>query len=333
MSEKGYIPPYTISDKTVNLISAITEIITKITINDNMSNNPRLRRDNRIRTIHASLAIENNSLSLDQVTDIINGKRILGAPDEICEVKNAFEAYNKLLELNPYSVKDMLLAHKVLMNELTKEAGTFRSGGVGVFAGQQLVHMAPPANQVPYLIKELVDWAKKAEVHPLIKSCVFHYEFEFIHPFADGNGRMGRMWQTLLLYKWKSLFGWLPIETLIRERQEEYYKVLGECDHSGDSGKFVEFLLTTVYDALSEIADTEQVTAQVTEQVRKLLSVIDDKEYSTKQMMELLGLKHRPSFRDNYLLPALELGYIEMTIPDKPNSSKQRYRKVKHAIK
>lgn len=332
MSEKGYIPPYTISDKTVNLISAITEIITKITINDNMSNNPRFRRDNRIRTIHASLAIENNSLSLDQVTDIINGKRILGAPDEICEVKNAFEAYNKLLELNPYSVKDILLVHKVLMSELTKEAGTFRSDGVGVFAGKQLVHMAPPANQVPYLIRDLVDWAKKAEVHPLIKSCVFHYEFEFIHPFGDGNGRMGRMWQTLLLYKWKSLFGWLPIETLIRERQEEYYKVLGECDHSADSGKFVEFLLTTVYDVLSEIADTEQVTAQVTEQVEKLLEVMDDKEYSTKEMMELLGLKHRPSFRDNYLLPALALGYIEMTIPDKPNSSKQKYKVINKMI-
>jgi len=138
------------------------------------------------------------------------------------------------------------------------------------------------------------------------------------------------MWQTLLLYKWKSLFGWLPIETLIRERQEEYYRVLGECDQSADSGKFVEFLLTTVYDALCEIADTEQVTAQVTEQVEKLLDAMDDKEYSTKEMMELLGLKHRPSFRDNYLLPALKLGYIEMTIPDRPNSSKQKYRKVEN---
>lgn len=328
MSERGYVPPYTITDKTVNLISAITEIITKITINDDMSNNPRLRRDNRIRTIHASLAIENNSLSLDQVTDIINGKRILGSPNEICEVKNAFEAYNKLLEMNPYSINDMLQAHKVLMNELTKEAGIFRSGGVGVFAGEQLVHMAPPANQVPHLIKELVAWAKKAEVHTLIKSCVFHYEFEFIHPFADGNGRMGRMWQTLLLYKWKSLFGWLPIETLIRERQDEYYKVLGECDHSADSGKFIEFLLKTIYDALSEIADTEQVREQVTEQVERLLEVIGDKEYSTKELMELLGLKHRPTFRDNYLLPSLELGLIEMTVPDKPNSSKQKYRRV-----
>ncbi|SCP97379.1 Fic family protein [Anaerobium acetethylicum] len=329
MSEKVYIPLYTITDKIVNLVSAITEIITKLMINDDMTNIPRLLEDNRIRTIHASLAIENNSLSLDEVIDIINGKKILGTPAEICEVKNAFEAYNRLLEMNPYSVKDMLLAHKVLMNELTKEAGTFRSGGAGVFVGKQLVHMAPPANQVPHLIKELVDWAKKAEVHPLIKSCVFHYEFEFIHPFAEGNSRMGRMWQTLLLYKWKSLFGWLPIETLIRERQDEYNKVLDECDQSADSGKFVEFLLKAIYEVLCEIADTEQVMEQVTEQVERLLKVIGDKEFSTKELMELLELKHRPTFRDNYLLPAMDIGYIEMTIPDKPNSSKQKYKMVK----
>ena len=180
----------------------------------------------------------------------------------------------------------------------------------------------------PRLIEELVDWAKKAEVHPLIKSCVFHYEFEFIHPFADGNGRMGRMWQTLLLYRWKSLFGWLPIETLIRERQEEYYKVLGECDQSSDSGKFIEFILTAIYDALCQIVDTEQVYEQVTEQVEKLLRVIGEDEYSTKELMELLGLKHRPTFRDNYLLPALDMGLVEMTIPDKPKSNKQKYRRV-----
>ncbi len=331
MNERGYVPPYTISDKTVNLISEITEIITKITINDQMSHNPQLRRENRIRTIHASLAIENNSLSLDQVTDIINGKRILGAPEEICEVKNAFEAYNRLLEMNPYAIDDMLVTHKVLMNELTKEAGVFRSGGVGIFAGEQLVHMAPPANLVPNLIKELIDWVVQAEVHPLIKSCVFHYEFEFIHPFSDGNGRMGRMWQTLLLYNWKTLFGWLPIETLIRERQEEYYKVLGECDKTADSGRFIEFLLKTINDALHEIEATEQATEQVAEQVaeqvKRLLNVIYEKEYSTKELMALLGLKHRPTFRTNYLLPALELGLIEMTEPDHPNSSKQKYKR------
>lgn len=249
------------------------------------------------------------------MTDIINGKRILGAPNEICEVKNAFEAYELLLQMNAYSIKDMLAAHRVLMNELTKEVGTFRCGGVGVFAGDVLVHMAPPAERVPQLIAELIDWTKRAEVHPLIKSCVFHYEFEFIHPFMDGNGRMGRMWQTFLLYQWKPLFGWLPIETLIRERQEEYYKVLGDCDHKADSGMFIEFILTAIRDALKEIVITEQVGEQVTEQVRKLLNCMSEEAFTTKELMEKLGLKHRPTFRDNYLLPALELGYIEMSIP------------------
>jgi len=327
MSRNGYVPPYTISDKTVNLISGITEIITEITIQDNLNPNPRLRRDNRIKTIHASLAIENNSLSLDQVTDIINGKRILGAPAEICEVKNAFEAYERLLRLNPFLQNDMLSAHNILMKELTIEAGIFRSGGVGIYAGKELIHMAPPADRVPILMKELMDWVKKAEVHPLIKSSVFHYEFEFIHPFADGNGRMGRMWQTLLLYQWKPLFGWLPIETLIQERQDEYYKVLGECDNTADSGKFVEFILQAMYDVLTETAGTEQVTEQQTEQVKKLLEVLGSKELTTKELMAKVGLKHRPTFRNNYLLPALELGIVEMTLPDKPNSSKQKYRR------
>ncbi|MCK5762580.1 MAG: Fic family protein [Clostridiales bacterium] len=327
MIKNGYVPPYTITNKTVNLISKIIEIITKISIKENVSLNPRLRRDNRIKTIHASLAIENNSLSLDQVTDIINGKRVLGAPDEICEVKNAFEVYEKLLRLDPYSQSDMLLAHRILMRDLTKEAGMYRSGGVGIFAGDMLVHMAPPVEHAPQLIKELVDWTKSTDAHPLIKSSVFHYEFEFIHPFTDGNSRMGRMWQTLLLYNWKSLFGWIPIETVIKERQDEYYKVLGECDNAADSGKFVEFLMQAIYDVLSEISMTEQVGAQVTEQVEKLLVALGDDILTTNELMERVGLKHRPTFRNNYLLPAMKLGFVEMTIPNKPNSSKQRYRK------
>ena len=327
MADKGYTPPYTITDEILNLVSDITEILTKLTIDDKMNYNPRLRRDNRVKTIHASLAIEDNSLSIEQVTDIIAGKRVLGPQNEICEVKNAFEAYENLLELNPYLIKDMLKAHKMLMHDLTKEAGTFRQGGVGVFAGDRLVHMAPPAERVPQLIKELIDWLKKDKAHPLIKSCVFHYEFEFIHPFADGNGRMGRMWHTLILYKWKPIFGWLPIETIIRERQEEYYNALGKADSKADSGVFIEFLLQAIYDSLKEYDKTEQVTVQVTEQVERLLDAIGDDIVSSKELMERLGIKHRPNFRDKYLLPAMKLGLIEMTIPDKPNSSKQKYKK------
>ena len=327
MADKGYTPPYTITDEILNLVSDITEILTKLTIDDKMNYNPRLRRDNRVKTIHASLAIEDNSLSIEQVTDIIAGKRVLGPQNEICEVKNAFEAYENLLELNPYLIKDILKAHKMLMHDLTKEAGTFRQGGVGVFAGDRLVHMAPPAERVPQLIKELIDWLKKDKAHPLIKSCVFHYEFEFIHPFADGNGRMGRMWHTLILYKWKPIFGWLPIETIIRERQEEYYNALGKADSKADSGVFIEFLLQAIYDSLKEYDKTEQVTVQVTEQVERLLDAIGDDIVSSKELMERLGIKHRPNFRDKYLLPAIKLGLIEMTIPDKPNSSKQKYKK------
>lgn len=328
MSSVNYKPPYKITDKIVNLVSDISEILTIIKVNEGLISNPRLRRDNRVKTIHASLAIENNTLSLEQMTDIINGKRVLGSPDEICEVKNAFEAYEKLLNLNPYSVEDMLCAHKVLMTDLTKEAGVFRHGGVGIFAGENLVHMAPPAMYVPKLIDDLIRWVKNDNrVHPLIKSSVFHYEFEFIHPFADGNGRMGRMWQTLLLYKWNSLFGWLPIETLVKERQEQYYKVLGECDKAASSERFIEFTLQAIYDALIEVK-TDQVTVQVTDQVKRLVDAIGTDILSAKELMERLSLKHMPTFRKNYMKPALELGFIEMTIPDKPTSSRQKYKKV-----
>ena len=327
MPEEKYIPPYTVTDKTINLLGAISEQIGAVTVRSGMDSTPALRRDNRIRTIHASLAIENNSLSLDQVTAIINGKRVLGPPNEIREVQNAYEAYNRLLEFRPYSAGDLLAAHGLLMADLTREAGQFRAGGVGIFAGERLVHMAPPADRVPQLIADLLDWARHSEAHPLIKSCVFHYEFEFIHPFADGNGRMGRMWQTLLLYQWKPIFAWLPVETLIRERQQAYYDALKLADKAADSGVFVEFLLQAIADALHELASTEQVREQVTEQVERLLAVLGGEALSTNELMERLELKHRPSFRDNYLLPALRFGLVEMTVPDKPNSNMQKYRK------
>lgn len=262
---------------------------------------------------------------LEQVTDVINGKRILGAPNEIKEVKNAFEAYNLLLSFDPYSIDDLLNAHKILMMDLTKQSGQFRSGGVGVFNKERLGHMAPPVDFVPKQIEDLLQWAKNAETHPLITSCVFHYEFEFIHPFFDGNGRMGKMWSTPLLNRWKPVFGWLPVETLIKERQGEYYKALEVADKAGESTAFIEFMLNTIRDALAELIQTEQVCDQVTDQVKRLLSALGNETLSAKELLERLELKHRPTFSNNYLRPALEMGLIKMTVPDKPNSSKQKY--------
>ena len=329
MPEKPYLPPYNITDMIIHLVAEISEQVGAITIKGETAANPKLRRENQLRSIHASLAIENNSLSLEQVTDIINGKRVLGPPNEIREVKNAYEAYNLLLTLDPFAIEDMLAAHKVLMAGLAKEAGRFRLGGVGVFAGKKLVHMAPPAKIVPEHMNNLLHWVKVSDAHPLIKSCVFHYEFELIHPFDDGNGRLGRMWQTLLLSRWKPLFAWLPVEDLIRERQQEYYDALSLCDKRADSTVFVEFMLRVIHDALSELLRTEQVREQVTVQVEKLLAALGRETLSARELLERLGLKHRPTFFTTYLRPALELGLIEMTIADKPNSNKQKYRAAK----
>ena len=329
MPEKPYSPPYTVTDVIIHLIAEISEQVGAITIKNETALSPKLRRENQIKTIHSSLAIENNSLSLEQVTDLINGKRVRGAQNEIREVKNAFKAYKLLFRFDPYNVEDMLKAHKLLMTNLTNDAGHFRSGGAGIFAGKLLVHMAPPAKSVPKLVKNLVNWVRLTDAHPLIKSCVFHYEFEFIHPFSDGNGRMGRMWQTLLLSHWKPLFAWLPVETLIRERQQEYYDVLASADNAADSTAFVEFMLCALRDALKELLQTEQVREQVTVQVEKLLTAIGRDTLSARELLARLGLKHRPTFANTYLRPALELRLIEMTLPDKPNSNKQKYRAVK----
>jgi len=326
MSSDLYNPPITLSNTITNLVADICESVGRLSVNYERKVTTGLRRANRIKTIHASLTIENNSLSVAQVTDVINGKKVFGPQDDIQEVKNAFEAYEKLLSLNPFSAGDLLAAHKLLMHDLDKEAGRFRSGGVGVFAGEKLVHMAPPAEFVPEQIRSLLSWVKTSDLHPLVKSCVFHYEFEFIHPFADGNGRMGRMWQTLILYKWNPAFAWLPVETLIREHQDEYYDVLGKADAQADARIFVEFLLGAIKAALAELAGTVQVTAQVSEQVGKLLDALGNQTLSLRELMEKMGLHHRQSFRATYLLPALEAGVIEMTFPDKPNSSKQKYR-------
>ena len=330
-----YKPPFHMTDKMTSLIAEISEQVGRITVLQEGTISPHLRRENRIRTIHSSLAIEHNSLSLEQVTAILDGKRVLGNPNEIKEVQNAYEAYELMLRLNPASVDDLLKAHKLMMNGLVSENGRFRSGGVGVFDGEVLIHMAPPAEFVPEHIQNLFAWYQKSELHPLIKSAIFHYEFEFIHPFADGNGRMGRLWHSLLLGKWKEMFFWLPIEELIQSRQKEYYDALGAADKQADSAGFVELILEIIRDSLTEITvigrstdqDSDQVTDQDKTPIERILSALGDETLSATDLMERLGLSHKPTFRKNYLNPALEQKLIERTIPNKPNSKNQKYRK------
>ncbi|MFR1862823.1 MAG: Fic family protein [Dialister invisus] len=333
-----YKPPFHMTDKMISLIAEISEQVGRITVLQEGTIGPHLRRENRIRTIHSSLAIEHNSLSLEQVTAILDGKRVLGNPNEIKEVQNAYDAYELMLRLNPASVDDLLKAHKLMMNGLVSENGKFRFGGVGVFDGEVLIHMAPPAEFVPEHIHNLFAWYQQSELHPLIKSAVFHYEFEFIHPFADGNGRMGRMWHSLLLGKWKDLFFWLPIEELIQSRQKEYYDALGAADKQADSAGFVELMLEIIRDSLTEVTVVDRSTNQHGDQVNdqdkipteRLLSVLGDKTLSATELMDRLGLSHKPNFRKNYLNPALEQNLIERTVPDKPNSRNQKYKKCKN---
>ena len=256
MSET-YQPPFRMTEEITNLIVEIGQYVGSITTYESMHRNPVLRRENRIKSIYSSLAIEQNTLSLDQVSDVINGKRVLGPPEDIREVKNAYEAYERVSELDPYSVKNLLYAHKLMTEGLVKEAARFRSGNVDVYAGDRLIHAGTPARYVPELVSQLMTWLKESKYHPLVKSCIFHYEFEFIHPFADGNGRTGRLWQSLILRKWNELFAWLPVETLVHENQEEYYRVLQKADNAGDSTEFVEFMLGMIRNALKELRDNQ----------------------------------------------------------------------------
>ncbi|MCQ4637421.1 Fic family protein [Anaerovorax odorimutans] len=335
MSE--YKPPFHMTDNMTVLVGEISEQVGRITVLQQGTIGPHLRRENRIKTIHSSLAIEHNSLSLEQVTAILDGKRVLGNPNEIKEVQNAYEAYEMMLRVNPLSIDDLLKAHRLMMNGLIRENGTFRSKGVGVFDGEVLMHMAPPAELVPEHVHNLFDWYQKSRMHPLIKSAIFHYEFEFIHPFADGNGRMGRMWHSILLGQWKELFFWLPIEELIRSRQKEYYNALGIADKEADSACFVELMLKIIRDSLQQMTvvgskndqDSDQDSDQDNTFVNKLLEALGDHTLSAAELMERLDLSHRPTFRKNYLNPALEKHLIERTIPDKPRSKNQKYKKIR----
>jgi Fic family protein len=322
MNQK-YQPPFSVTSAIVNLVGQISEAVGRLSILSEQTKSLRLRRINRIRTIQGSLAIEGNSLSEAQITAILDGKRVIAPPREVQEVRNALAAYDRFDTWNPGEEKDLLEAHAILMSGLIDEAGRYRSGGVGVMEGSRVIHMAPPADRVPALMGDLFRWLAGIETHPLITSSVFHYEFEFIHPFADGNGRMGRLWQSLVLARWNPLFADIPVENLIYEHQAEYYQALQESTRQTDCAPFIAFVLAMILEAVNTSAP--QVAPQVTPQVGQLLLVMEG-EMSRETLQNLLQLQDRKSFRERYLQPALAEGFIEMTIPGKPNSRLQRYR-------
>lgn len=324
-----YEPPFTITNRIVSYVASISEKIGRITLLSDMEAKPHLRKNNRIKSIHSSLKIEANSLSLNQVRDVINGKLVLGEQKEIQEVKNAYDAYEKILELDPYSIDDLKKFHGIMTRYIVEESGDFRRGEEGVFNGEQCIFMAPPAQYVPQLMNELFGWMREAQtkVHPLVLSSVFHYEFVFIHPFSDGNGRMARLWHTAILSKWKPIFEYIPIESQVEKFQEDYYDAIARCHVEGESTFFIEFMLSQIDKILDElsvqISDDYQ---QIPKSVQKLLAVMEyDISYTGNALMEKLGLKSREGFRRNYLRPAMEMHLIHMTIPDKPNSRNQRY--------
>jgi len=311
-----YIPPFTISEKMLHLVSEISEQvgILNARLGENVPS-PMLRKKNQIKTIHSSLAIENNTLSLKQVTDIIDGKRVLGAPDEIQEVKNAIEAYRLMPELDAFKEKDLLKAHGLMMKDLVRNAGHYRQEGVGVFDGNSnCLHMAPPPSQVPSLMGALSQWLKNCKTHPLIYSCVFHYEFEFIHPFVDGNGRMGRYWQTMLLSRWKGIFAWLPVETIVKEHQQDYYNVIAQCDAAGNSTAFVEFMLKCLLDAMENYEDDENEVPnkvqdkfpEVSQSTWDVLAIIkQNPKAAVTDICERKGLKERQVYKHISILKSL----------------------------
>ncbi len=327
-----YKPPFTITNKILSYVSSISEKIGRITATNNLEAKPHLRRNNRIKSIHSSLKIEANSLTLGQVRDVINGKAVLGEQKEIQEVRNAYAAYERLSEIAPYNIRHLKKFHGIMTKYLVEESGEFRSGEEGGFNGNQCVFMAPPARFVPQLMDELFAWMKEAkdDVHPLILSSVFHYEFVFIHPFSDGNGRIARLWHTAILSKWKPIFEYIPIESQIEKFQDEYYEAISQCHVDGESTIFIEFMLYQIDKILDDIsAQISEKNEYLPETIQKLLEVMEyDIPYTSNALMEKLGLKAKEGFRRNYLHPAIEMNLIQMTIPDKPNSKNQRYVKM-----
>ena len=269
-------PPYDITKRILKMIRSISEKIGEVNANYLSKQSPQLRKQNRIKTIHSSLQIEGNTLSEEQITALIENKRVIGPEKDVLEVLNAIKVYEKLEEFKFSSDKSFLKAHFQLMNGLIESAGKYRKQGVGIVKGTKVEQIAPPFENVPYLMKDLFEYLKDDEELTLIKSCVFHYEMEFIHPFLDGNGRMGRLWQTLILMTEYPVFEFLPFETLISKTQDEYYKSLALSDQSGKSTYFIEYMLEVIDKSLENLLSYNN----------RILKDIDRLEYFSK-----LGIK------------------------------------------
>ena len=293
MSKAKYQPPFTLTSEIVTLVADIAEQVGRLSAQPDSGLDLRLRRINRIRTVTGSLAIEGNTLSEEQITAILEGKTVLAPPRELQEARNALAVYERLTEWDAHDENDLLAAHKQLMLGLLDHPGAYRRGGVGVMADGKVLHMAPQANRVPRLMGQLFDWLATTREHPLIASSVFHYEFEFIHPFADGNGRMGRLWQTLLLSRWQAAFAWLPVESLVHQQQAGYYHALNASTAASDSAPFIRFMLGCILEAVSKAGAKTRVETQVQTRVKTpqlILSLLREQPQMTlADVAETLG--------------------------------------------
>ena len=323
----GYRPPYSLTDRCFRLISSISEKIGRLDVT-NMDTRPHLRKISRIRSVYSSLQIEANSLPFDAVWAILNGKEVLGPPDEIREVENAFRAYDMVDRFDPWSLDGVKDMHTILTEGLCRDAGCFRKGREGVFSGDVCIYMAPEPDAVPVLMASLLGWMnmEKETVHPAIIACIAHYELVFIHPFSDGNGRLARLWQMALLSSWNPLFRYIPIENNVHKCQQKYYDVIDRCNHSDSITEFIEFMLDMIDQSLIDIEVLASHHSGSTACVKHLLDVMEYKTaYSSAELMELLGLKSRDTLRNHYIHPALSDGLIQMTRPEAPSSKNQMY--------
>ena len=304
-------PPYEISSKILNLTASISEKIGEIKSANLFQPQTKLRKSNRIKTIQSSLAIEGNTLSIEQITDLLNNKRVLAPQKDILEVKNAIEVYSILEKFASLELSSLCKAHEILMNNLIDNPGKLRTSSVGIFKGNEITHLAPPGKMVHSLLNQLFDYLKNDPDLILIKSCVFHYEFEFIHPFLDGNGRMGRLWQTVILREYSPIFEFLPIETIIKERQNEYYNVLEKSDNNGNSTVFIEFMLEIIQDSLEELLKSPNTKITPIDRINNFKEIIGTQYFSRKDYLRAnKRISSATASRD--LRFAVEKGILEM---------------------